>query len=164
MRKALSVSALAKSAGVTTKTLRYWEGIGLLPRAERTHTGYRVFAPEVMRYIEFIQKAKTVGLTLSEMKRAIELAERGENPCPELMQWLDARDKVLEQQIHSLRALRQRLRSFRDLCSTNDVSGCAREKELCCLIEDLLNSRLRKGNDHEKTVFARPGLVGRTRS
>lgn len=44
MRKALSVSALAKSAGVTTKTLRYWEGLGLLPRANRTHTGYRVFA------------------------------------------------------------------------------------------------------------------------
>ncbi len=164
MRKALSVSALAKSAGVTTKTLRYWEGIGLLPRANRTHTGYRVFAPEVMRYIDFILKAKTVGLTLSEMKRAIELAANGENPCPEVMQWLDAKDKMLEQQIHSLVALRQRLRRFRDLCSANDALTCAREKELCCLIEDLLNSRLRKGEDDEKTILARPSPVGRTRS
>lgn len=164
MRKALSVSALAKSVGVTTKTLRYWEGIGLLPRANRTHTGYRVFAPEVMRYIDFILRAKTVGLTLSEMKRAIELAEHGENPCPEVMQWLDAKDKVLEQQIDSLVALRQRLRRFRDLCSANDVSTCAREKELCCLIEDLLNSRLRKGDNDAKTVLARSSLAGRTRS
>lgn len=164
MRKALSVSALAKSAGVTTKTLRYWEGIGLLPRANRTHTGYRVFTPEVKRYIDFILKAKTVGLTLSEMKKAIELAEHGENPCPEVMQWLDAKDKVLEQQIHSLVALRHRLRRFRDFCSANDFSSCAREKELCCLIEDLLNSRLRKGECDEKAVSTRPGLAGHTRS
>lgn len=164
MRQAFSISALAKSAGVTAKTLRYWERIGLLPRADRTHTGHRIFASDVMRYINFILKAKTVGLTLSEMKRAIELAEHGENPCPDVMQWLDEKDKALERQIHSLRVLRQRLQRFRHLCSTNDVSTCAREKELCCLIEDLPNSRLRKGNHDEKTVLGRPSLVDRTRS
>jgi DNA-binding transcriptional MerR regulator len=164
MRQALSISALAKSAGVTAKTLRYWERIGLLPKANRTHTGYRIFAPEVMRYIDFILKAKTVGLTLSEMKRVIEVAHDGKNPCPELMQWLDDKEKAIERQIHSLRALRQRLRRFRHLCSTNDVMKCAREDELCCLIEDLPNSRLMEGNVDEKTLLACAGLVGRTRS
>lgn len=164
MREALSVSALARSAGVTAKTLRYWERLGLLPRANRTHTGYRVFGPEVRRYIDFILKAKTVGLTLSEMKRAIDLAERGENPCPEVMQWIDDKDKAIEQQIHALRILRQRMRRFRLLCSTNDVLACAREKELCCLIEDLPNSRLTKGNCNEKTVLARDVPAGHTRS
>jgi hypothetical protein len=98
------------------------------------------------------------------MKRAIELAEHGENPRPDVMQWLDEKDNALERQIHSLRVLRQRLQRFRHLCSTNDVLMCAREKELCCLIEDLPNSRLRKGNHDEKTVLSRPSLVGRTRS
>jgi hypothetical protein len=41
---------------------------------------------------------------------------------------------------------------------------CAREKELCCLIEDLPNSRLMKGNGDEKTVLACAGVAGRTRS
>lgn len=164
MRQALSISALAKSAGVTAKTLRYWEGIGLLPRANRTHTGYRVFAPDAVRYINFILKAKTVGLTLSEMKKVIEVAHDGGNPCPEVMQWLDDKDKALERQIHSLRTLRQRLRRFRRLCSSNDVFTCAREKELCCLIEDLPNSRLTKGNGDEKTVLSCASFVGRSRS
>jgi DNA-binding transcriptional MerR regulator len=164
MRKALSISALAQSAGVTAKTLRYWERIGLLPRANRTHTGYRIFDPAVMRYIDFILKAKTVGLTLSEMKRVIELANDGGNPCPEVMKWLDDKDKALERQIHSLRALRRRLRRFRHLCSANDVLTCAREEELCCLIEDLPDSLLRRGNGDEKTVRARASFVGRTRS
>ena len=42
----------------------------------------RIFAPEVMGYIDFILKAKTVGLTLSEMRRVIEVAHHGANPCP----------------------------------------------------------------------------------
>lgn len=164
MRQAFSISALAKSAGVTTKTLRYWERIGLLPSANRTHNGYRVFGPEVNRYLDFILKAKTVGLTLLEMKRVIKFAHKGVNPCPEVMQWLDEKDKALEQQIRSLRALRQRLRRFRRLCSTNDVLTCAREEELCCLIEDLPNSQLKRGNRDEKTICARASLIGYSRS
>jgi DNA-binding transcriptional MerR regulator len=164
MRQALSISALAKSTGVTAKTLRYWEGIGLLPKANRTHTGYRIFAPEVIHYIDFILKAKSVGLTLSEMKRVVELAHDGKNPCPEVVQWLDDKDRAVEQQIHSLRALQRRLRRFRRICSTSSVMTCAREDELCCLIEDLPNSRLTKGDGDEKTLLARASLVGRNRS
>jgi len=164
MGQTLSISALARNTGVTSKTLRYWERIGLLPRANRTHTGYRIFAPEVIRYIDFILKAKTLGLTLSEMRRVIEIAHDGGNPCPELMQWLDDKDKALEQQIHLLRAVRQRLRRFRHLCSTNDVLTCVREKELCCLIEDLPNPRSTKGDGDEKTLLSCASFAGRTRS
>jgi DNA-binding transcriptional MerR regulator len=128
MRQAVSITALAKSAGVTAKTLRFWEKIGLLLRAGRTHTGYRIFAPEVVHYIDFIMKARSVGLTLAEMKRVVMLAHDGTNPCPEIVEWLDGKDKAIEQQIHSLRTLQQRLRRFRHLCSTNDVETCARER------------------------------------
>jgi DNA-binding transcriptional MerR regulator len=164
MRRAVSITALAKSAGVTAKTLRFWERIGLLPRAGRTHTGYRIFAPEVIHYIDFILKARSVGLTLAEMKRVVMLAHDGTNPCPEIVQWLDGKDKAIEQQIHSLRTLQQRLRRFRRLCSTNDVETCAREKELCCLIADLPNSRLRRSEGNEKTLFDCASPAGCTRS
>jgi DNA-binding transcriptional MerR regulator len=79
MRQAVSITALAKSAGVTAKTLRFWERIGLLPKASRTHTGYRIFAPDVIHYIDFILKARSVGLTLAEMKRVVMLAHDGTN-------------------------------------------------------------------------------------
>ncbi|MGH9342974.1 MAG: MerR family DNA-binding transcriptional regulator, partial [Terriglobia bacterium] len=46
MRETLTVTALAKRTGVSSKTIRYWESLGLLPRAARTHTGYRLFDPE----------------------------------------------------------------------------------------------------------------------
>ena len=79
MGQALTISALARSTGVTSKTLRYWERVGLLPKAARTHTGYRIFGAEANHYIEFILKAKSVGLTLSEMKRVLEFGRQGKN-------------------------------------------------------------------------------------
>ena len=105
MRQAVSISALAKSAGVTAKTLRFWERIGLLPRAGRTHTGYRIFAPEVIHYIDFILKARSVGLTLAEMKRVVMLAQDGTNPCLRSCSGLTARTKPFKAAFTALSAI-----------------------------------------------------------
>jgi len=164
MRQALSISALARSTGVTSKTLRYWEQVGLLPKATRTHTGYRIFGAEANHYIDFILKAKSVGLTLSEMKRVIEYARQGKNPCPKVVQWIDEKDRAVDQQIHSLRALQRRLRRFRRICSVSSVTTCGRDEELCCLIEDLPNPKLAKGDGHETALLGCCSSSGRTRS
>jgi DNA-binding transcriptional MerR regulator len=96
MAQALSISALARSTGVTAKMLRYWERVGLLPKAALTHTGYRIFGAEANCYIDFILKSKSVGLTLAEMKRVIEFARQGKNPCPEVVQWIDEKDRAVD--------------------------------------------------------------------
>lgn len=164
MEQALTISALARCTGVTSKTLRYWERVGLLPKATRTHTGYRVFDPEAIHYIDFIFKAKSVGLTLSEMKRVIELAHTGRNPCAQVVKWIDEKDRALEQQIHSLRALQRRLRRFSRMCSTSSVMTCAREGELCCLLEDLPKPKFAKGVGNEKNLLNGVSVAGRRRS
>jgi MerR family Zn(II)-responsive transcriptional regulator of zntA len=158
MRQVLSISELAKSAGVTSKTLRHWEGFGLLPKATRTHTGYRVFDPQTTHYVDFIQKSKTVGLTLKEVKRVLELARKGKNPCPEVVKWVDEKAMAVEQQIQTLKALQKRLNEFRHICSTSSVMTCSRPGELCCLIEDLPNPKSNGGN-HAKVVRARSRRV-----
>ena len=160
MQQALSISELAKSAGVTARTLRHWERIGLLPKATRTHTGYRVFDAKITHHIEFIQKAKTVGLTLKETKRLLELARKGKNPCPEVVKWADAKATTVEQQIQELETLQKRVAEFRQICSTSSVMACFRPGEMCCLIEDLPNPNKRGSN--AKAVRARNRAAGNT--
>lgn len=156
MQKALSISELARNAGVTSKTLRHWERVGLLPKATRTHSGYRVFDPKVVQYIEFIQKSKMVGFTLSEAKRVLDLAGKGKNPCPDVVKWIDHKAAQVEEQIGSLKALQRRLKEFRRICSSTSVLTCFRPGELCCLIECLPNPN---GGSHEKTVHNRSHAV-----
>jgi DNA-binding transcriptional MerR regulator len=87
MEQTLSISELAKTAGVTSRTFGIGNGSDL-PNAMRTHTGYRVFDSQITHYIDFIQKAKTVGLTLKKAKRLVELSRMGKNPCPQLVKWV----------------------------------------------------------------------------
>ena len=161
MQQAVSISKLAKSAGVTSRTLRHWERVGLLPRATRTHTGYRMFDAQIAHHIAFIQKAKTVGLTLKEMRRLVELARKGKNPCPEVVKWADSKAAEVEQQIAELKMLQERLSEFRHVCSTSSVLTCFRPGEVCCLIEDLPNPN--NGGGHAKAVRTRNRAAGKAR-
>ncbi len=67
MERRLTISALAQAAAVRAKTLRCWKSLGLLPRAEHSHTGYRLFELATARYVEFVGKGERPGLTLGEI-------------------------------------------------------------------------------------------------
>ncbi len=94
MREALTISRLARRSGVPPKTLRYWESLGLLPRAARTHTGYRLFDSEALRYIAFVRKSKSIGLTLAEMREVLRLARSGRCPCSKVVAWTEGENEV----------------------------------------------------------------------
>ncbi|MGH9482650.1 MAG: MerR family DNA-binding protein [Terriglobales bacterium] len=130
----LTITELSRRSGVPAKTLRYWEAKHLLPRARRTHTGYRLFSAESERYIGFIRRAKTIGLTLGEMRQVLQLARAGRCPCPEVVRWSEARIQALEEQIRSLEALRRRLRRIQSACDADPATRC---DGVCTLIEGL---------------------------
>ncbi len=155
MREVLTISVLAKRTGVSSKTLRYWEGLGLLPRPARTHTGYRVFSPQVVERVEFIQKAKSIGLTLAEVSKVLELARSGSNPCPQVARWAEQKMRLLEQQIEFLSSLRRRIERVRRGWSKKLPCPRIEAAEICCLIEDLPTPRLFQGGVHEPKNLVR---------
>ena len=152
MRETFTISALAKRAGVTSKTLRYWESLRLLPRAMRSHTGYRLFDPESLHYVAFIQKSKALGLTLAEMREILRLARSGRCPCPEVIAWTDRKIESLEEQIRSLSALLGRLKRIRGKWSE---TSCPPDQcsQVCSLIEELPEAKsFERRQTHAKTV------------
>ncbi len=126
-----TITQLSKNAKIPQATLRYWERLGLLPRAARSHTGYRLFPPEVIDYIKFVRKSKSMGLSLLQMKRVLEVARGGRSPCAEVEQWVLAKRAELRTQIRTLLLLERRLRV---LCRGFSDGGADRERELCSLI------------------------------
>ena len=81
MARRFFIGDVANRFGLNPRTIRYYESIGLLPRAGRTEGGYRVYSDEFIDRLEFILKAKTFGLTLEEIKQIISLHDKGELPC-----------------------------------------------------------------------------------
>lgn len=117
------IGDIAKKFGLNPKTIRYYESIGVLPRATRTESGYRVFSLEIVERIEFILKAKTLGLTLEEIKEIISLYEKGEAPCECTRDFFKNKILEIDDKIAALTALKEKLARLVKLKKTGRTSG-----------------------------------------
>ncbi len=77
----MRIGELADQLGINTKTIRYYEEIGLVPRAPRTPSGYRDYREADVARLAFIKSAQRLGLSLEEVREILSLRERGEAPC-----------------------------------------------------------------------------------
>jgi DNA-binding transcriptional MerR regulator len=73
----MKIGDLAKQTGLTAYTLRYYERIGLLPRAARDASGQRNYDASIMVWIEFLGRLKTTGMPIRDMLRYTKLSARG---------------------------------------------------------------------------------------
>ena len=72
----MRIGQVAAKVGVARSALRFYEEAGLLTPTERTAAGYRLYGPEVVARIRFIQRASALGLKLTEIRSLIESAHR----------------------------------------------------------------------------------------
>jgi DNA-binding transcriptional MerR regulator len=72
----MQIGEIAERTGLTPRTLRYWEEIGLLPPAERMEGGFRLYSTaDLERLTRIVQLKKLLGFSLSEIRRVVEAEE-----------------------------------------------------------------------------------------
>jgi DNA-binding transcriptional MerR regulator len=103
------IGDIAKKFGLNPRTLRYYESIGILPKAGRTEGGYRVYGERAVERLEFVLKAKALGLKLDEIKKIIDLHERGEVPCECTKDFIRGKINEIEEKVASVTDLKERL-------------------------------------------------------
>ena len=69
---AVQIGELAKMLGVTSKTLRHYEKIGLIPEAKRTESGYRVFSAGAAKRAEIVVGLRTLDLSIEAIRRLLD--------------------------------------------------------------------------------------------
>lgn len=106
----LKIGEVATSSGLSVKTIRYYEELGLLaPNVIRSDTKYRLFDPKVMERLSFIKRAQSLGLALTEIKEILAVHDQGVLPCNEVKQHLLEKMKLIDYQIQALTSLRSEL-------------------------------------------------------
>ena len=106
----MRIGELAKSAGVTPDTVRYYEREGLLAPPPRTPSGYRDYGPEALDDLRFVKKAQAMGLKLTDVREVLEISSGGRQPCEHVRATVSARLAEVETRLRELRALRATLR------------------------------------------------------
>lgn len=128
----MRIGEVAERAGVTTKTLRYYERAGLIDQARRTPNGYRDYQPAVLDRLRFIRAAQRVGLTLGEIKGVIAFRDRGSPPCGHVLELIEGRAADLDRRIAELGALRDDLCRLAARGRTLPIEACS--PDLVCHI------------------------------
>ncbi len=110
MSKGLFIGPVARQAGVSVQAVRYYERLGLLPPAQRTESGYRVYSPELVERLRFIRQAQAVGLRLEEIREILRIRYAGKSPCNCVRTMLQRKLGELEEQLAALASFRKQLR------------------------------------------------------
>ncbi len=84
----------------------------MLPNARRTESGYRVYDEKTVERLEFIRKAKALGLMLDEIKQILLLHDKGQAPCERTQAFVGNKIKEIEENIADLTSLKDKLQKI----------------------------------------------------
>ena len=111
------IGELAAKVGMTERTIRYYEEVGLLDSVKRLDGGTRAYTDDDVRRLKFIRKLKVLGLTLQEMHELEDMYKTqrsNRTVLPRLIELLDAHLLTVDGRIAELHALRDEIRSYRE--------------------------------------------------
>ncbi|WP_354004927.1 Cu(I)-responsive transcriptional regulator [Ramlibacter albus] len=121
----MNIGQAAAAAGVTPKMVRHYESLGLIPAADRTDAGYRVYTPREVEMLRFIRQARAVGFAIPQIEALLKLwrDERRESKAVKEL----ARQQLaeLEERQRELDAMRATLSKWVEDCAGDERSCCA---------------------------------------
>lgn len=109
-KKMMIVNEVSRLTGVSIRTLQYYDKIGLLPPADYTEVGYRLYDDETLQKLQIILLFRELEFPLKDIRRIIE------SPVFD-------REKALEQQIHILELKKEHIENLIDLAQGVKKSG-----------------------------------------
>src|SRR6185436_4320971 len=121
------IGEVARRAGVSVDTVRYYERLKLLPRSQRSSGGFRLFDDTAVDRVLFIKQAQELGFTLDEIKGL--LATGGAEECRKV-------HDLLSEKLHELDNRLESLKKFRRVLA-HHLTECERElrehgQDACC--------------------------------
>ena len=120
----MRIGELADQAGVTAKTIRYYESIGVMREPGRTPSGYRDYGEDALERLRFVRDAQATGLSLAEIQSVLELKDTGARTCAHTTALLTAHLSELDDQIARLLETREQLVALAERGAGLDPAAC----------------------------------------
>jgi len=120
----MNISQAARRAGLTPKALRYYESIDLLT-PQRGPNGYREYAESDVATLQFIQRARSCGFSVEEVRELLSLYHNPSRRSHDAKVLVEEKLRQVEQQLQSLQSMRSSLRSLASACAGDDSPDCS---------------------------------------
>ena len=134
----MNIAAAARASGLTSKTIRYYEDIGLVA-PQRGPNGYRHFSPADVHRLRFLSRARRLDFSLQDCRDLLMLNEDTSRSSADVREIALRHLAELEERLADLSQLRAALQSL--------VESCAGDRRPECSILDALTEDRRSWND-----------------
>ena len=120
----MNIGQAAAASGVSAKMIRHYEGIGLLPAAERSESGYRQYGERELHALRFVRRGRDLGFSLDEIGQLLALWQDRSRPSREVKALASAHVSALDAKIAEMQAMRATLENLVQHCHGDDRPDC----------------------------------------
>jgi Cd(II)/Pb(II)-responsive transcriptional regulator len=130
----MRIGELAKRAGCTTETIRFYEKEGLLPEPRRTGANYRTYGDAHMERLRFIRNCRALDMTHDEIRVLLQACDGPASDCGAIDALVDDHLGHVTARIDELQHLRTQLMALRERCrGDRPVQDCGIVRELASM-------------------------------
>ncbi|WP_338765345.1 Cu(I)-responsive transcriptional regulator [Massilia sp. METH4] len=120
----MNIGQAATASGVTAKMIRYYESIGLVPAAQRTDSGYRVYGQREVHTLRFIRRARKLGFSLERIAELLSLWQDGSRASADVKRIALDHVAELEERIRELTEMRDTIATLAACCHGDERPDC----------------------------------------
>jgi len=139
----MKIQEFSQQTGLSAKTIRYYESIGILPSPRRAPNGYREYDEQYLERARFVAGVRSLDLSLDEIAEILSMQDRREAPCRTLLNLIEQKADQIEERIRLLVQMEGDLRQLHKLgltFSTDDIDG---KDCICHLVSEHSNVNVR---------------------
>ncbi len=120
----LHIGDAARQTGVSPKMIRHYEGLGLLPPAPRTDSGYRLYDDAALHTLHFIRRARDLGFGMADIAQLLDLWRNRRRASATVKKLALSHIEALQQRIDEMESMKRTLVRLASECHGTDRPAC----------------------------------------
>lgn len=120
----LNIGDASAAAGVSAKSIRHYEAIGLIPPATRTYANYRLYTHGDVQTLRFIRHARGLGFSIEKIKALLSLWQDRKRTSAEVKKVALSHIAELDSKINEMESMRNTLKTLAHHCHGDGRPDC----------------------------------------
>ena len=120
----MNIGQAAKASSVSAKMIRHYEAIGLMAKARRTDSGYRIYDGNDVHTLRFIRRGRALGFSMKEIEQLLGLWRNRRRASGDVRRVAQQHIAELDQKIAELQAMRRTLHQLVQHCHGDRRPEC----------------------------------------
>ena len=120
----MNIGQAAEASGVSAKMIRHYEAIGLMAKARRTDSGYRIYDGNDVHTLRFIRRGRALGFSMKEIDHLLGLWRNRRRASGDVRRVAQQHIAELDQKIAELQAMRRTLHQLVQHCHGDKRPEC----------------------------------------